>query len=116
MNNVEFISYDGEAPCLCYGTLVAKVNGNTYHFHYTWADKRKDPLHEGEVWCPAFWVSGGHICGDYDSGLYAEQDDWELAVAEYDKERYPEEVWDNLDRLIEMFNENVSHGCCGGCI
>lgn len=30
---VEFIDYDEEYPCLCFGTLSIKINGQLYHLN-----------------------------------------------------------------------------------
>lgn len=49
--DIEFVSYDGEYPCLCYGTLILKVNGKNMKF----GDKSK---------YPQFWSSGGNVSFD----------------------------------------------------
>lgn len=88
---VEFISYDGKWPCLCMGTLIIKVDGKTYKFEHA-------------------MISGGHICRDDDCDMWAERGDWEVNLYEHPElEPYKEEI----TRLV---NENVEHGCCGGCI
>lgn len=88
---VEFVSYDGEYPCLCMGTLTIKVDGKIYRF--------KNAMH-----------SGGLICKDDDWNMWAEEGDWEVNLKNYPElEPYKEEI----TRLV---NENVEHGCCGGCI
>lgn len=109
MNDVEFVSYDGVYPCLCMGTLCAKVNGNTYYFHYSYAEKATDPQYEGTVWLPPFWVSGGGID---EADFSVNRSKWQKSSCN----EYPSEVRDNLDRLLELFNEHVQFGCCGGCL
>ena len=37
--DIEFVSYSGDYPCLCYGTLILKVNGKNMKF----GDKSKYP-------------------------------------------------------------------------
>ena len=90
---VEFVSYDGKWPCLCYGTLIIKVNEKTYSFTEA-------------------MISGGRICGGPHTGwdMWAEQDPWELSLEEHPElEQYKEEI-------TRVVNENVPYGCCGGCI
>lgn len=90
---VEFVSYDGKYPCLCTGTLTIKVDGKGYRFNHA-------------------MVSGGAIyggaCTDWD--MWSEQGDWEIDLREHPElEPYKEEI-------TRVVNENVEHGCCGGCI
>ena len=88
---VEFVSYDGKYPCLCMGTLTIRVDGKTYKFEHA-------------------MISGGHICRDDAWNMEAEEGDWEVNLREHPElEPYKEEI----TRLV---NENVEHGCCGGCI
>ena len=46
-NRVEFISYNGEYPCLCSGELVLKIDGNIVKWEYC-------------------MCSGGGVTADYD--------------------------------------------------
>lgn len=88
---VEFVSYDGEWPCLCCGTLIIKVDGKTYSFNHA-------------------MISGGGICCGEDWDMWAEQDDWKIDLEEHPElEPYKEEI-------TRIVNENVPQGCCGGCI
>lgn len=88
---VEFVSYDGKYPCLCYGTLIIKVDGKTYSFN--------DAM-----------ISGGRIMHDEDWDMWSEQGPWEINLEEHPElEQYKEEI-------TRVVNENVREGCCGGCI
>lgn len=88
---VEFISYDGEWPNLCRGTLVIKVDEKTYSFSNA-------------------MISGGRIMSDEDWDMWAEEGDWEIDLEEHPElEPYKEEI-------TRVVNENVPQGCCGGCI
>ena len=88
---VEFVSYDGKYPCLCMGTLVIKVNEENYSL--------EDAM-----------ISGGSICRDEDWDMWATCGDWEIDLKEYPElEPYKEEI-------TRIVNENVTRGCCGGCI
>ncbi len=90
---VEFVSYDGKYPCLCFGTLTIKVNGKLYRLKQA-------------------MISGGHICGgpDTDWNMWSEEGDWKVDLCEHPElEPYKEEI-------TRVVNDNVEHGCCGGCI
>ena len=90
---IEFVSYDGKWPCLCFGTLIIKVDGKTYSFN--------DAM-----------ISGGYICGgpDTDWDMWSEEGDWKIDLREHPElEPYKEEI-------EKVVNDNVEHGCCGGCI
>lgn len=86
---VEFVSYDGAFPNLCSGTLILKING----------EKRKFP-----DYC---MTSGGCVrfkdgFADVSSGL------WSVNV--------PEDLMYLKEEIEKCVNENVPHGCCGGCV
>ncbi len=88
---VEFVSYDGKYPCLCFGTLTIKVDGKTYRFEHA-------------------LISGGGVYSDEEWNMWATQDDWKIDLEEHPElEPYKEEI-------TRVVNENVEHGCCGGCI
>lgn len=88
---VEFVSYNGEYPCLCFGTLTIKVNEKVYSFNNA-------------------MISGGCIQRSEDWDMWAVQGDWEINLDEHPElEPYKEEI-------THIVNENVKHGCCGGCI
>ena len=88
---VEFVSYDGKYPCLCMGTLIIKVNNETYSLKHA-------------------MISGGSICTSEDWDMWATHGDWEVDLEEYPElEPYKEEI-------TRVVNENVRQGCCGGCI
>lgn len=89
---VEFVSYDGEYPNLCSGTLVLKVDGRLFTFP-------KYALSSGgRVWFSADWDE--HV-EDGPWGIH----DWPLGFPEWAK---PE--------ALRVLNDNVRWGCCGGCI
>lgn len=88
---VEFVSYNGKWPCLCMGTLTINVDGKTYSFKHA-------------------MLSGGHVCRDDDWDMWTEEGDWKVRLYEHPElEPYKEEI-------TRVVNENVEHGCCGGCI
>ena len=93
MAKIEFISYDGKYPCLCFGTLVIKVNDKPYTLTHA-------------------MISGGRIVGgaSTDWDMWTEEGEWSL-----DLEEYPE-LKQYKDEITEVVNDNVRYGCCGGCI
>lgn len=86
---VKFVSYSGRYPNLCSGILTLNIDGIDVIFGNKFIDNTAQ--------YPRFWESG---CGD----------EWKIDVMELpeDFRRYAAEI----DRV---FNENVEHGCCGGC-
>lgn len=91
---VEFVSYDGRYPNLCAGTLVIKVNGKEYTF----------PKHS--------LVSGGAVWFDGDWGDHVESGAWFVEIPE----ELVEELAPYAKEIEACVNENVPHGCCGGCV
>lgn len=86
---VEFVSYNGEYPNLCHGTLVVKIDGKQIEIP------------------PYYIVSGG--CVTYDNGDFdIEYGAWEVDV--------PESLIEYQEEIERVMNENVPFGCCGGCI
>ena len=111
---VKFISYTGKWPCLCMGVFTVQIDGKIYKFGHETQDYdfRSNKYKDNNF--SDFWRSGGRICGNNDGGMYAEQEEWLLDEEEH--KDYPKEIKEKLSELIEVFNENVPHGCCGGCI
>lgn len=87
MREIEFVSYTGEYPCLCIGTLTLKIDGKEMSF--------KGEFH-----------SGGTCYFDEDWDEHVTEGDWEaLNLTDEEKEE-----------ITLLFNVNVEHGCCGGCL
>ena len=87
--NIEFVSYDGEYPNLCSGTLTMKIDGKLETDFVLRSN--------GNVWFDKDW------CEHVDSG------EWSV---ECPKNFTPEMV----ARVEELVNANVNWGCCGGCV
>lgn len=88
------ISYDGKYPCLCMGHLVVWINGTKWDFG------------------TSALSSGGSICRDDNWDMWAEDGEWDI----YDHtwpEGFPEIY---KEPVLEKINEEIPHGCCGGCI
>ena len=99
--DIEFVSYSGEYPCLCYGTLILKVNGKKMKF----GDKSK---------YPKFWSSGGDVSFDSEWNERVIKREWDWYC--YEEDKLPTDIVDNKEYVMELFNNNVPWGCCGGCI
>lgn len=96
-SHVKFISYDGEYPCLCNGTLILEINGTEHSF----GNKAKHPK---------FWSSGGtcSITGNWNPKVT--NGEWIINV-----DKIPEQFRKYAGEIDEVFNDNVVYGCCGGC-
>lgn len=99
MKNINFISYTGKYPALCYGTLTVEIDGKKTIFGF-------------EKEYPRFWASGGSVSFDNEWNETILQGDWELL---YDKNDFPFDK-ETMQQLINVMNENVNCGCCGGCV
>ena len=100
--DIKFISYSGEYPSLCFGTLVVGIDGERISFgDYGASDY------------PAFWTPAGTAYIDDDGEAHVEKGRWRLSR---DTNLFPAKMRPWLDELLKVFNENVPQGCCGGCI
>lgn len=87
-----FVSYDGSYPNLCSGTLVLAIDGKDITF-------------------PSYCLSSGgsvSFTEDWDE----EVDDGPWSISEWPKD-FPEEL---KAEAVELVNDNVPWGCCGGCV
>lgn len=108
MSNIEFVSYDGSYPNLCSGILTVKINGNTTTFGYDWSNDCIKPNY------PPFWKSGGCASFDKNWNSCVSEGDWELDID--NGHSFPKDILAVLPDIIKVMNENVPHGCCGGCL
>lgn len=124
MNTIEFISYTGKYPNLCRGILTVKINGREYKFghdfsYYNYKENRYDNEDLNNPNFDEFWATGGLINIKNTNYIYmsVEKHPWVLNSV-YDKvdENHPQWIKDVLPQLLNVFNENVNYGCCGGCI
>jgi hypothetical protein len=93
--NLEFVSYDGEYPNLCSGTFVFDWNGERHEIRR---------------------LSSGGSCGfnsDY-SEEFVEDGPWDFD----DDAITPRVKLTPLQHkaIRDLINDNVSPGCCGGCL
>lgn len=87
---VEFVSYDGAYPNLCSGQLVLKINGQMREFSRHCLQ------------------SGGTVWFDNDWDEHIENGSWSIDL--------PEDLEPLRKEIEECINENIPHGCCGGCV
>lgn len=96
MRHIEFIDYIHAPYSLCHGTLVLSINGVEVSF---------DNL----------LVSGG---------TWYFTEDWEAVVTEgpweindfnekFNAYRFSKK---EKEQLLNIINENIPYGCCGGCV
>ena len=80
------------------GTLILEIDGTKYSF----GNKGK---------FPEFWSSGGTcgFTGDWEANVT--DGEWIINVDEI-----PEQFRQYANEIDEVFNDNVTYGCCGGCI
>lgn len=87
---VKFVSYDGEYPYLCMGTLVLTIDGETVQF-------------------PEYCMRpGGSVWFDEECNEHVTCGEWSVEV--------PKQYAHLRDAIEECVNAHVPHGCCGGCI
>lgn len=86
------IKYDGKGPTLCYGTLIAVIDGKKWVFP-------DDCL-----------LSGGSIKRSKDWDMWATKGKWSITD-------WPADFPQSLQQIvIDAVNDQIPHGCCGGCI
>lgn len=91
MMKFEFIDYSGCFPNLCFGRLKFKADGKIY-------EEVVSLISGGSVWCEGV-----------EEGPWLDICDFYLFYT------YPE-LKEHKAEILKMINENVPHGCCGGCV
>ncbi len=87
------VEYNGSYPNFCSGDLIVIIDGVSWEF----------PDH-----CLR---SGGGV------SLYPDEGEDEVWQGEWSISDWPEEFPEELKEVVlDAVNEQVSHGCCGGCI
>lgn len=111
-STVEFVSYDASEWCLCHGELKVRINGELVTFSGKYF---LEEIPEERKYT-SFWKSGG-------SRNYSTEEDpvppgEEVITAPWIlmEDQLPEKYKELGQTLIDIFNENVEWGCCGGCI
>ena len=99
--NIKFISYTGAYPNLCSGVLTLNIDG----VDKTFGDDDDCDYNK-------FWVTGGraYFSGGW-SKSHIETDEWIII-----RDELPLELKPYAEEIAEIFNDNVTYGCCGGCL
>ena len=116
MSKLEFVEYTGRYPNLCSGRLFVRIDGKLFSFGNYCRGKKGKTSDDGVPNYPKFWTSGGHIWGDDKGNMGSVDAPWRLEIREFDEPEFPVDIKELLPQLIELFNDNVEPGCCGGCI
>ncbi len=90
--NFLFLTYSGDWPNLCSGTLM--LGTETRHW----------------VFNLGALIPGGSV--SFDDNWTAEVTEGPWGVSEW-PEGFPEEL---KEEALEVINENIRWGCCGGCL
>lgn len=99
-DHVKFISYTGRFPNLCRGVLTLEIDGERHTFGTKFRYQSDNPEFE------QFWESAGNAIDDDDIWI----GEWII-----DDVLLPEQFRKYSGEIDRVFNENVEHGCCGGC-
>ena len=102
--HVKFISYTGAYPNLCSGILTLEIDGKECTFGNEYWTKKSCTY-------PQFWHPGGCVYFDNDYCEHVEIEPWYIV-----EEELPEELKKYAYDMIDVFNDNVPYGCCGGCV
>jgi len=86
------IYYDGKYPNLCSGNLTVTIDGIVWDF-------------------PDYCMcTGGSVWFDKEWNDYVAEGEWSISTW---PENFPEEL---KEIVVEKINEEIPHGCCGGCV
>lgn len=100
---IRFISYTGAFPNLCSGVLTLEIDEEVVSFGPSY--KKPKPDYQ------EFWQSGGSCTFDSNWCEHVECGPWKIF-----KEELPVQYQKYAEKITELFNKNVPHGCCGGCV
>lgn len=101
---IEFVSFSGEYPVLCFGTLTLLIDGKETTFGYS--DHRRGVVYDHRP----FWEPGGELyLNDNNDDDYVTQGEWTV-----NKKYLPEFLCPYAEVLASIMNENVPRGHCGG--
>lgn len=92
-HDIQFVSYDGETPNLCGGSLTLMIDGETVKF----------PKH--------LLISTGCASFDDDGNDEITSGPWTINESEI-----PDQYKSLKEEIETIVNENVPWGCCGGCL
>lgn len=96
--HVEFVSYSGEYPSLCIGTLVLRIDGEEVSFGES--GKYKE-----------FWSPVGKCYFTEDWTPVIKKGGWQVNNSDL-----PEKYQDYYYEIVAVINDNMPRSCCGGCL
>ena len=96
--HVEFVSYSGEYPSLCIGTLVLRIDGEEVSFGES--GKYKE-----------FWSPVGKCYFTKDWNPVIKKGGWQVNNSDL-----PEKYQDYYYEIVAVINDNMPRSCCGGCL
>lgn len=105
-HKIEFVSYDGEYPHICKGQFVITIDDEIFKFNTPYYGCSEE---EEKECLPRFW------------GAVSREEPWDMdAPGEWsyscpDEKKLPKIVKDNIDEIMDIFNEYVPPLCCGRC-
>ena len=105
---IEFVDYDGHYPNLCRGVLILRIDDKIYSFggcHRIDRDFLSRQFY-------SFWDTGGGAWIDDNGDEHIEEGKWVLS----EDAKLPDFLKGHEQELIDIMNNNVPYGCCGGCI
>lgn len=100
MKNVKFINYEAGPYCWCGDVLTVEIEDVIIHFGY-----------HDECDYKRFWSSGGSCGFDADWNAIVETGPWC-----FDRDDFPRCFDAYFEDICDLFEANVPHGCCGGCL
>lgn len=100
MNHVQFVNYSGSWPNLCAGILTLVIDDETVTFGV--ATSTEKPMYD------LFWRSGGSC--NWVTGEVTKRG-WCVCADEL-----PEQYQAYADEIQRLMDDNIPHGCCGGCL
>lgn len=100
---IKFVSYTGAYPNLCSGVLTLEINGEIVKFGSDY-DNNCHYLDQ-------FWESGGSVWFGKSWTAHVTSGEWVIH-----KTLLPMELQPYKEVISNLFNDNVPHGCCGGCV
>jgi len=85
------VKYDGEWPNLCSGHLILTVDGKVFDF--------------------------GEFCLSSGGCVYSDGDDYKISTGKWTVNVWPDDFPEDIkDYAVFRINQEIPHGCCGGCI
>lgn len=97
---IKYVSYDAPRYSRCMGVLTLEIDGERKTFGLDGCDY------------PAFWTTGGRVWFDKDWGEHVERGEWLFDPPT----GFPKKFVKESATLVDIMNENVAWGCCGGCV